>query len=217
MIVLGLTGSIGMGKSTAAAMLRRLGCPVHDADGTVHRLYAPGGRAVAAIAALFPEAIRGGGVDRAALSARVLADPPALKRLEAIVHPLVRQEGDRFLRACARRRVAVAVMDIPLLYESGGRDRVDQVLVVSAPSWLQRRRVLARPGMSPAKLDAILKRQMPDALKRRRAGHVVATGLGRRHSLQALARLVQSLRGGMGRIWPPSGPRPRYRYRSWKP
>lgn len=209
MIVLGLTGSIGMGKSTAAAMLRRLGCPVHDADAVVHRLYGRGGRAVPAITDAFPGAVRDGAVDRVALAALVLNDPQAIHRLEHIVHPLVRAEGEAFLRRCARRRVPVVVMDIPLLFETGGRDRVDQVVVVSAPPAVQRARVLARPGMTEAKFRAILARQMPDGEKRRRADHVVETGLGRRHSLLALARIVRMLRGRQGMIWPPRGYRPR--------
>ncbi|QJE74368.1 dephospho-CoA kinase [Aerophototrophica crusticola] len=203
MIVLGLTGSIGMGKSTAAGMLRRLGCPVHDADAVVHKLYARGGGAVPRIAALYPQAIRDGAVDRAALSAIVVADPTALKKLEAVVHPLVRQAGDQFLRRCARARVPVAVLDIPLLFESRGRNRVDQVVVVTAPGFIQRRRVLARPGMTPQKLATILARQMPDRDKRRQAEHVVPTGLGKRYTLTKLAGIVRMLRGQRGRVWPP--------------
>ncbi|WP_114395471.1 dephospho-CoA kinase [Oleisolibacter albus] len=209
MIVLGLTGSIGMGKSTAASMLRRLGCPVHDADAAVHRLYARGGAAVPRIAALFPEAIRDGAVDRARLSALILGDPAALKRLEAVVHPLVRKAADDFLRRSARRGVAVAVLDIPLLFETGGQDRVDRVVVVSAPAFVQRRRVLARPGMTADKLALILARQMPDREKRRRADFVVPTGLGRRYSLQCLAAIVRLLRSQRGRVWPPVAARPR--------
>lgn len=208
MIVLGLTGSIGMGKSTAAAMLRRLGCPVHDSDAAVHRLYARGGAAVPVVAALFPDAVRNGAVDRAALSAQVVGRPEALRRLEAAVHPLVRADADRFLRRAARRRVKVAVLDIPLLFESRGEDRVDRIAVVSAPPSVQRARVLARPGMGPAKLAAILALQMPDREKRRRADFVVPTGLGRRHTLIALTRIVKMLGMERGRIWPPRGYRP---------
>lgn len=208
MIVLGLTGSIGMGKSTAARMLRRLGCPVHDADAAVHRLYARGGAAVAPIAAAFPGAVKDGAVDRVALSARVVGDPEALRRLEAIVHPLVLADSRRFLRQCARRRVRVAVMDIPLLFEGTGRARVDSVAVVTAPAFVQRTRVLARPGMTEAKLSAILARQTPDAEKRRLADFVVPTGLGRRYSLNRLAKIVKMLSGKRGRVWPPRGYRP---------
>ncbi|MFC7332555.1 dephospho-CoA kinase [Rhodocista pekingensis] len=217
MIVLGLTGSIGMGKSTAAAMLRRLGCPVHDSDAAVHRLYARGGAAVPVVAALFPDAVRNGAVDRAALSAQVVGRPEALRRLEAAVHPLVRADADRFLRRAARRRVKVAVLDIPLLFESRGEDRVDRIAVVSAPPSVQRARVLARPGMGPAKLAAILALQMPDREKRRRADFVVPTGLGRRHTLIALTRIVKMLGMERGRIWPPRGYRPLFPPRGTRP
>lgn len=208
MIILGLTGSIGMGKSTAAAMLRRLGCPVHDADAAVHRLYAKGGAAVPHIAALFPQAVRNGAVDRVALSEAVLGKPAALKQLEAAVHPLTRADSQAFLKRCARRRLPLVVMDIPLLYETGGERRVDAVVVVTAPSFIQRTRVLARPGMSPAKLANILSRQTPDRIKRRRADFVVPTGLGRRLTLTRLARIVALLKPRDSRVWPPrKGPR----------
>lgn len=208
MIILGLTGSIGMGKSTAAAMLRRLGYPVHDADAAVHRLYARGGAAVPRIAALFPQAIRDGAVDRAALSAAVLGKPAALRRLEAAVHPLTRADADAFLKRCARRRLPLVVMDIPLLYETGGERRVDAVAVVSAPGFVQRTRVLARPGMVPAKLASILSRQVPDRVKRRRADFVVPTGLGRRLTLLRLAGIVATLKRRQGRVWSPRRPWP---------
>ncbi|MFY8093199.1 MAG: dephospho-CoA kinase [Niveispirillum sp.] len=204
MIILGLTGSIGMGKSTAAAMLRRLGCPVHDADATVHRLYAKGGRAVAQVRALFPDTVKNGAVDRAALAACVLGKPDALKRLEAAVHPLTRADADAFLKRCARRRVPVVVMDIPLLYETKGERRVDAVAVVSAPTWLQHQRVLARPGMNPVKLANILARQVPDTVKRRRAEFVVPTGLGRHLTLCHLRRIVMILKHRQGRVWSPA-------------
>lgn len=204
MIILGLTGSIGMGKSTAASMLRRLGCPVHDADASVHKLYARGGKAVQAIQGLFPDAVKNGAVDRAALAAAVLGKPEALKRLEAAVHPLTRADADDFLKRCARRGVPVAVMDIPLLYETRGERRVDAVIVVTAPSWLQRQRVLARPGMTSAKLTNILARQVPDAEKRRRADYVVPTGLGRRLTLLHLRRIVAALKQRQGQVWSPT-------------
>lgn len=206
MIILGLTGSIGMGKSTAAAMLRRLGCPVHDADATVHRLYAKGGAAVPGIRALFPDAVKGDAVDRVALSTAVLGNTDALRRLEALVHPLARADADAFLKRCARGRVPVVVMDIPLLFETRGRARVDRVIVVSAPAPVQRARVLARPGMNPAKLAHILSRQMPDRTKRRLADFVVPTGLGRRLTLARLARIVASIKGRRSRVWPPRRP-----------
>ena len=187
MILVGLTGSIGMGKSTAAQALKRLGLPVHDADAAVHRLLAPGGGAVAAVLEAFPGvATPAGGIDRGRLGARVFGDPAALKRLEAILHPRVRAAKRRFLAAAARRRQRLVVLDIPLLYETGGERECDAVLVVSAPAFLQRQRVLARPGMTGEKFRAILAKQMPDGEKRRRARHVVPTGLGRRFSLDRL-------------------------------
>jgi dephospho-CoA kinase len=174
MIVLGLTGSIGMGKSTTADFFAEGGVPVHNADATVHRLYA--GEAVPAIEAAFPGSTAGDKVDRARLAAQVLGDPAALKRLEAIVHPLVRQDEERFLRAAEEAGAAVAVLDIPLLFETGGERRCDAVVVVSAPAEIQRQRVLARPGMTEEKYASLLSKQMPDAEKRRRADFVVDTG-----------------------------------------
>jgi dephospho-CoA kinase len=203
-IVLGLTGSIGMGKSTAAAMLKRLGCPVHDADAAVHRLYARGGAGVAPIEAAFPGVVRDGAVDRMALGARVLGDDAAMRRLEHLVHPLVRAQTRRFLAGAAHRRAAIAVLDIPLLFESRARATVDAVAVVSAPFFVQRRRVLARPGMTEAKFHAILARQLPDPEKRRRADFVIPTGLGRYHTLMHLKKIVKILAGRRGRVWPPS-------------
>ena len=199
MIVLGLTGSVGMGKSTAAAMLRCLRVPVHDADAAVHRLLAPGGAAVATVAAAFPGTAAGGGIDRAALGRRVFGDRAALRRLEDILHPLVRQSELRFLKAARARRRRLAVLDIPLLFETGGDKRVDAVIVVSAPGWLQRARVLARPDMSEERLRAILAQQMPDSEKRRRADFVVASGLGRAPTFRRLRRIIrESCAGSVG-------------------
>jgi dephospho-CoA kinase len=176
MFILGLTGSLGMGKSTTARFFAEEGVPVHDADAVVHRLYA--GEAAAAIEAAFPGTIVGGKVDRTKLAARVLGDGAALARLEAIVHPLV-QDAERRLIAEARAGdEKVAVLDIPLLFESGADRRVDAVVVVSAPPEVQRARVLERPGMTVEKLEAILARQMPDAEKRARADFVVDTSQG---------------------------------------
>jgi len=194
MIVVGLTGSIGMGKSNAARSLRYLGVPVYEADAEVHRLYAPGGAAVAPIARAFPGAVRNGAVDRARLSELLRADPAAVVRLEEIVHPLVRRIQERFLGAMALRRAPIAVLDIPLLFETGGERRCDAVIVVSAPAYLQRQRVLRRPGMSALKLDLLLGRQTPDAEKRRRADFVVPTNRGYRDTLLALRRIVRALR-----------------------
>ncbi|HJT07989.1 MAG TPA: dephospho-CoA kinase [Stellaceae bacterium] len=196
MIVLGLTGSVGMGKSTAAAMLRRLGVPVHDADATVHRLMAPGGAAVAAVAKAFPDTRRknGGGIDRVALGRRVFADAKAFQRLERILHPLVRQSQRRFLAAARARREPLVVLDVPLLFEGGGETRCDKVVVVSAPPAVQRARVMARPGMTEARFRAILAKQMPDREKRRRADYVVPSGLGRALTFRRLKRIVGELR-----------------------
>lgn len=198
MRVLCLTGSIGMGKSTAAATFRRLRVPVFDADAAVHRLQGPGGRAVAPIAAAFPGAVvrdtpRGGGprVDREALRRAVLGDPAALSRLERIVHPLVRDEERRFLAAARRRGEPLAVLDIPLLFETRGEGRCHAVVVVTAPAAVQRHRVLRRPGMTPERLRAILARQVPDSEKRRRADHVVRTGLSRFHAQRAIRAIVR--------------------------
>ena len=193
MIVVGLTGSIGMGKSTAADLLRRLGVPVYDADAAVHRLLARGGRAVPAIAARFPSMVRAGAVDRLALGRMVFADPAALKALEAIVHPQVYAAQRRFLRAQAQRRTRLVVLDIPLLFEGGGWRRCAATLVVSAPALVQRQRVLRRAGMTAEKLAGILAQQMPDTEKRRRADVVVPTGLGKRLTWRRLHAALPGL------------------------
>ncbi len=192
MIVVGLTGSIGMGKSTVAAMFRRLRVPVFDADAAVHVLQAPGGAALPGIAAAFPGTVRDGVLDRAALGARVFGDPAALKTLEAIVHPLVAAARTAFLRR--HRRAAVVVLDIPLLFEGGGAGLCDVVAVVSAPAAVQRARVLARPGMTPAKFADILARQTPDAVKRARADILVPTGGTKAATARVVRDLVTALR-----------------------
>jgi len=194
MVVLGLTGSVGMGKSTAARMLRRLRIPVHDSDAEVHRLLGPDGRAVAEVARAFPSTAKGDRIDRPALGRLVFNDPAALKRLERTLHPQVRAAQARFLAACRRRRVPVAVLDIPLLFETAGENRCDSVIVVSALLWLQRARVLQRPGMTEARLAAILGQQMPDAEKRRRARWVVPTGLGQALTLRRLKAILREVR-----------------------
>ncbi|MBP0444733.1 dephospho-CoA kinase [Roseomonas sp. SSH11] len=196
MKVWALTGGIGMGKSTATAMLRRLRIPVFDADAAVHRLQGPGGAAVRPIEATFPGTTRpsskGPYVDREALRKVVLGNEPALRKLEAIVHPLVRKAEQRFLAAARRRGTRLAVLDIPLLFETGGEKRVDKVLVVTAPPAIQRTRVLRRPGMTKERLKAILARQVPDSLRRRRADHLVHSGLSRHFAQRAIRRLVAS-------------------------
>jgi dephospho-CoA kinase len=186
MIVIGLTGSIGMGKSTASAMLKRLGCAIHDADAAVHRLTGVGGDAVAAIEAAFPGSTENGAVNRSALGPQVFGDAAALKRLENILHPLVSRERDKFLKHCALHHQRFAVLDVPLLFETGGDARCDFTILVTAPKFIQAQRVLARPGMTPDKLCDIRKRQMPEAEKRRRADVIIWTSLGRRPVLRQL-------------------------------
>lgn len=176
MIVLGLTGSIGMGKTTTAELFAEAGLPVHSADAAVHALYA--GAAAPAIEAAFPGTLKDGVVDRERLGQKVLGDPEALKRLEAIVHPLVREAEAAFLEAARNNGAPAAILDIPLLFETGGECRCDRVVVVSAPFEVQCERVLARPGMSEAKFHAILQKQVPDAEKRARADFVVDTSRG---------------------------------------
>jgi dephospho-CoA kinase len=193
MIVLGLTGSIGMGKSTTAAMFRELGVPVHDSDEAVHRLYA--GVAAPLVEAAFPGTVVDGVVDRSRLVERVLGDREAIRRLEGIVHPLVRADADAFLERCRSGGAPLAVLDIPLLFETNGRGRVDKVVVVTAPAEIQRERVLARPGMTPEKLEAILLKQVPDADKRAQADFVIDTGNGLDHARAAVAAIVAALTG----------------------
>jgi dephospho-CoA kinase len=194
MIILGLTGSIGMGKSTAAGLFRRLGVPVHDADAYVHRLLAAGGAAVPLVEAAFPGVSGSTGVDRRALGRRVFGDDAALRRLEAILHPMVRADEGRFLQRMEAHRVPLVVLDIPLLFEGGSEARCDAVVVVTAPAFLQRARVLSRPGMTAERFAAILAKQIPDHVKRRRADFVVPTGLGRQVTLRCLREIVKVLR-----------------------
>lgn len=198
MEVIGLTGGIGMGKSTASAAFRRARLPVFDADAAVHRLQARGGRAVRAIERAFPGTVRDGAVDRAALRQAAVFDPAAMKRLEAILHPMVRDEERAFLARARRAGKRAAVLDIPLLFETGGERRVDRVVVVSAPPSVQMARVRRRRGMTQAQIGAIIARQMPDSEKRRRADIVVRTGLSRHHALRRLRRLIRELQGAKG-------------------
>jgi dephospho-CoA kinase len=194
MFILGLTGSLGMGKSTTAGFFAEAGVPVHDADAVVHRLYES--EAVPAIEAAFPGTTTAGKVDRIKLAARVLDDPAALQRLEAIVHPLVRAAETRFLAEARKRGAPVVVLDIPLLFETASHRRVDAIVVVSAPGEIQRQRVLARPGMTADKLDALLARQMADSEKRGRADFVVDTSRGfdaARMQVQEILRAVATM------------------------
>jgi dephospho-CoA kinase len=197
MFILGLTGSIGMGKSTTAAMFRKFGVPVHDADAAVHRLYS--GKAAPLIEAAFPGVVRDGVVDRAMLAPLVLGKPEAMERLEAIVHPLVRAEEQTFLRTAAASRHRLVVLDIPLLFETGGQGRVDAVVVVSAPVDVQRQRVMARPGMTEERFANILKKQMPDAEKRRLAHFVVDSGQGLSRAEAAVRDILVALAAANGK------------------
>lgn len=192
MIVIGLTGSIGMGKSTVAQMFRREGVPVFDADAEVHRLQGPSGLLVAAIEALHPGTTNAAGVDRGRLGQAVLGDKAALARLERLIHPAVGKAQRDFLRR--HRARPIVVLDIPLLFEKGGWRRADAVAVVSAPAWIQRRRVLARAGMTPAKLARIRHLQTPDPEKRRRADFVIETGTTRTETAAQIRKLIACLR-----------------------
>jgi dephospho-CoA kinase len=194
MKIIGLTGGIGMGKSTASAIFRRHRVPIFDADQAVHALQAVGGRAVRPIEAAFPGTTRGGAVDREALRRAVLGNPIALKQLERIVHPLVRDAEKRFLATARRAGKPLVVLDIPLLLETGGEKRVDKVVVVSAPAAVQAARVMRRPGMTRERLAAIRARQMPDAEKRKRADVVIHSGLSRHFAVAAIRRLMHRLR-----------------------
>ncbi|MDB5710856.1 MAG: dephospho-CoA kinase [Sphingomonas bacterium] len=190
-LIIGLTGSIGMGKSTVAAMFAEAGVPVFDADAAVHRLQGPGGRLVAAIESLHPGTTGPDGVDRAKLSAAVLANPDALRALEELVHPAVGEDRTAFLRHHADS--PLIVFDIPLLFETGGEKKVDKTVVVSAAPEVQRARVLARAGMTEAKFDAILARQLPDAEKRARADFVIATDVPLAETRAAIIALIACL------------------------
>jgi len=194
MRIIGLTGSIGMGKSTAANALRRLGIPVHDADAAVHRLLRTDRSLIAAIEAAFPGVSTENGVDRAALGARVFGDPAALRRLERLIHPEVRRAEAAFLRRMRANRRALVALDIPLLFETGGDRRCDATMVVAAPRFLQEQRVLSRAGMTGERLAAIRARQAPDGEKRRRADVVVPTGLSRHFALRILKQALAVLR-----------------------
>jgi len=202
MIILGLTGSIGMGKSATAQMFRETGAPVYDADAAVHAIYAPGGAAVGPLSEAFPGCTgEDGGIDRAALRSQVVGDAEAMRRLEAIVHPLVGQSQATFRQEALASGAACAVLDIPLLFETGGDQRCDYVCVVSAPAEVQRERVLARGTMSEADFDAIVAKQTPDAEKRARADFIINTSFGfdfARAHVQAIMALMIRLDGERG-------------------
>ena len=192
--MIGLTGSIGMGKSETAKMFAKLGIPVNDSDANVHALYEPGGAAVPDIEKTFPGTVRDGKVDRALLTRALAADPGGFKKLEAIVHPLVAKTQADFLARAEAQGADMVVLDIPLLFETGGHARVDAVVVVSAPSHIQRARVLERPGMTEEKLDQILARQTPDEEKRAKADYVVVTDKGLDHAFEQVKMIVAGLR-----------------------
>ena len=208
-VILGLTGSIGAGKTFAARTFARAGATVFDADAVVHRLLVPGGTAVAAVGAAFPEVVRRGPdgpwADRSALADRVFADSAALARLEAILHPLEAAARARFLRHAAASRRRLAVVDVPLLFETGGERQCDAVILVTAPLFLQTQRVLRRTGMTSERLVGIRRRLLSQAEKSRRATYVVRSGLGSRHTLRAVCRIVRQLRHQRGVKWPPRG------------
>lgn len=194
MIHIGLTGSIGMGKSTTAQMFREAGVPVYDADAAVADLYVQGGAAVEPLEAAFPGVTRDGAVDREALRLRVLGDDAAMTRLNAVVHPLLGRDRLAFHAQAEASGADVLVFDIPLLFETGGERNMDAVVVVTAPAEVQRARVLAREGMTPERLDAILARQTPDAQKRERADFVIDTGQGLDAARAAVARVLAAVR-----------------------
>lgn len=203
MVILGLTGSIGMGKTAVAKVFRRFGVPVHDADAAVHGMLGGKGQAVEAVRRAFPGVVHGGAVDREALASKVFTDEDALRRLEVLLHPLVRRSQYRFLGHACRRGARLAVLDIPLLFETGAEKRCDAVILVSAPRFVQDFRVLKRPGMTHERLAAIRARQMPEREKKRRANFVVATGLGRDSALKSIHGIVKVASRWRGAKWPP--------------
>ena len=191
MIKAGLTGSIGMGKSTTANMFREAGVPVYDADATVHALYE--GEATPLIEKAFPGTTKNDKVDRAILGSKVLGNPEAMKKLEAIVHPLVHEKEQDFLKEAKKSGSNLVILDIPLLFETGGKNRVDVIIVVSASEEEQRRRVLAREGMTEEKFEAILARQVPDAEKRKQADFVIDTGKGMQAANDQVKSIIEAL------------------------
>jgi len=184
-----------MGKSTAAALLRDLGVPVFDADATVHKLLGANGKAFTAVAARFPGAAGPKGIDRKVVGAKVFTDPKALKDLEALLHPLVREERERFLHRAAHQRRSIVALDIPLIFEGNTQDMFDAVVVISAPPFLQRQRALARPAMTPERLEGILARQWSDARKRSHADAVIPSSLGKRETLRRLKQVIRLVSG----------------------
>ncbi len=204
MLIIGLTGSIGMGKSEASRMCRRLGVPVFDADAAIHEIMGPGGRAVKMVEAVFPcVTAADGSIDRVKLGPRVFGKPDELRKLEAILHPMVGEMQRRFLARAAGAGQPIVVLDIPLLFEGRGEDRCDVTAVVSAPPFIQRQRVMARPNMTAEKFAHILTQQVPDRVKRQRADVVLPTGLGKRYTLNRIEAMIAACAGRPGRSWPP--------------
>lgn len=200
MLLIGLTGSIGMGKSETAKMFAAEGVPVYDADAEVHKLYAPGGAAVAPLEEAFPGVVKDGAVDRTLLSKEVIGNPEALKKLESIVHPLVGQANRAFLENAAKAGADMVLLDIPLLFETGGRERVDVIVVVSAPYELQRERVLARPDMTEEKFEEIFAKQVSDADKRAGADYIVESDKGLDHARAQVRDIIADLKGREGEV-----------------
>ena len=202
MYILGLTGSIGMGKTTAANAFRHYGVPVYDADAAVHRLTGPGGKAVDAVVEAFPGVVKDNAVDRQLLGPKVFDDKAALARLEDILHPLVRQIQLEFLRQAAKRQEKLVVLDVPLLFEVGSDQLCDATAVVTAPPYLQRIRVLSRPGMTEERLAQVLESQMPDAEKRKYADFLIQTSLGKNFSLLCIRNIIEICKDRIGHKWP---------------
>ncbi len=195
---IGLTGSIGMGKSTTAAMFREAGIPIYDADAEVHKAYDVGGAAVGPVGEAFPGVVKAGRIDREELRKRVLGKPEALQVLNGIVHPIVGRQRGTFFEDAQAAGADMVILDVPLIYETGGEKSMDAVIVVSAPAEMQRARVLAREGMSPERLDAILAQQTPDAEKRARADYVIDTGQGLEHARAQVQAVIAALRTPAG-------------------
>jgi dephospho-CoA kinase len=203
MYILGLTGSIGMGKTTAANAFRHYGVPVYDADAAIHGLTGPGGKAVAAVGAAFPGVVIKDAVDRAVLGPLVFEDKAALARLEAILHPLVREIQFEYLRQAAKRHEKLVVLDVPLLFEVGSDQLCDGIAMVTAPRYLQKIRVLSRPGMTEERLAQILEKQMPDVEKRKRADFIIQTSMGRNFSLLCIRNIITIVQDSPAHNWPP--------------
>ncbi len=202
MIILGLTGSIGMGKTTASDNFSKIGIPVHDADQAVHEMMSEGGEAVVIMSEMFPASIRDGSIDRKVIAEEVFSNSKALNNIEKTLHPLVRLREKKFLGDCARQGKKVVILDVPLLFETGGEKRCDGVITVSAPKYIQRQRVFNRPGMTPERLKVILSRQISDFEKRKRSDFIILTGLGRYFSLIQAQKIVRITKNWKGQHWP---------------